>query len=119
MTIIQLNNENTTKVEFTYDSGIPYKEEIRPECEYGDWKEKPDYCLIKMFLCDDELKHFKNKKEIKFTDIHFFKNEIWIYLEDCYAVLNRNDYLENKINENSFVIAFFHNKKHINAWGFS
>jgi hypothetical protein len=74
MTTITLNNENKTQIEFSYDSGIPYKEEIRPECEYGDWKEKPDYCLIKMFLCDDELKHFKNKKEIKFTDIHFIKN---------------------------------------------
>ncbi len=106
------------KIEFSYDSGISYKEEIRPKCEYGDWKEQPDYCLIKMFLCDDELKQFKNKKEIKFTDIHFIKNEIWFDLEDCYSVLNRTDYLENKINENNFLIAFFHNKKHINAWGF-
>ena len=66
MTIIQLNNENKTQVEFTYDNGLPYKKEIRPECEYGDWSEKPDYCLIKMFLCDDEFKHFKNKKFIPY-----------------------------------------------------
>ena len=118
MTTIQLNNENKTQVEFTYDNGIPYKKEIRPAYEYGDWEDYPNIALIKVDFNDKEFSLFQNKQKLKFTEIYFIKNEIWIDLEDCYAVLNRNDYLENKINENSFLIAFFHNKKHINAWGF-
>ena len=79
------------KIEFSYDSGISYKEEIRPKCEYGDWKEQPDYCLIKMFLCDDELKQFKNKKEIKFTDIHFIKIPDCFVTSAFYGIGNRNN----------------------------
>lgn len=115
--ITSLNNKNKTEITFSYDSGIPYKEEIRPEYEYGDWEEKPNFALIKVNFNDKEFIYLKNKEEIKFINIHFIKKNIWIDLEDCYMVIKRNEYLEKKINDSNFVMAFLINNKLINIWG--
>ena len=59
MTIIQLNNENKTQIEFTYDSGIPYKKEIRPAYGYGDWEENNQIVIIKVDFNDKEFSLFQ------------------------------------------------------------
>lgn len=66
MTTIQLNNENKTQVELTYDHGLPYKKAIRPEIEYGNWKEDNSFTLFKINLSNDDLTLFKDKHNIDF-----------------------------------------------------
>lgn len=119
MTAIIANNENKTEFTFSYDSGIPYKKEIRPECDYGDWEDYPTIALIKLNFNDKEISLFNKKEHLKYKEIYFIKNEIWIDLEDCYAVIKRDDYLDKKINNSNFCFAFLHNQKIINTWGFS
>jgi len=119
MTTIQLNNENKTQVEFTYDNGLPYKKAIRPAIHYGEWKKNKNIALIKVDFNDKEFSLFQNKQKLKFTEIYFIKNEIWIDLEDCYVVLKRDEYLDKKINNSDFCFAFLHNEKIINTFGFS
>jgi len=110
---------DNTEFIFNYDSGIPYKKEIRPAYEYGEWEDYPNIALIKINFNDKEFSLFNEKQKLKFIKIYFIKNEIWIDLEDCYAVLKRNDYLNDKINNSDFCFAFLHNEKIINTFGFS
>lgn len=35
------NNKNKTKITFAYDHGLPYKDKVRPNLEYGDWEDEP------------------------------------------------------------------------------
>lgn len=119
MTTMQLVSENKTQIEFSYDSGIPYKEEIRPEYGIGIWKRNSKIKIIKLNFNDKEIRYFKNKNDLKFTHIYFIKNEIWVDLEDCYVVLKRDKELENSINESNFAFSFFHNDSYLTAWGFS
>ena len=61
---IVANNENKTKITFSYDHGLPFKHSIQPEIEYGDWKKHPEKALIKVNLDEEEFNLFKNKQKI-------------------------------------------------------
>ena len=99
MTTIQLNNENKTQVEFTYDNGLPYKKSISPEYEYGNWKKNNQIALIKVKLTDYEISLFKDKNNINLISINGNNDEIWIDLEDVYLVLEGSKYLDKKFEK--------------------
>ena len=79
MTTIELNNKNKTKITFSYDHDLPYKKSIRPDIEYGDWKENTKITLIKINFSDRDYKLFENPHEIEIVGIYEIKNEFWKY----------------------------------------
>ena len=119
MTTIQLNNENKTQVEFTYDNGLPYKKSISPEYEYGNWKENNQIALIQVKLTDYEVSLFEDKNNMVGKSIYGFTDEIWIDLKDVYLVLKNNKYLHNKIENKKFVLVFLNNNEILSSWGYT
>ena len=119
MTTIQLNNENNTQVEFTYDNGLPYKKSIRPEIEYGNWKKNNQIALIKVKLTDYEISLFEDKNNIDLISINGNNNEIWIDLEDVYLVLKGSKFLNKKFQNKKFMFVFFENEKAISSVGYT
>ncbi len=119
MTTIQLNNENKTQVEFTYDNGLPYKKSISPEYEYGNWKKNNEIALFKINLNNEELNLFKDKNNIDFHLIRKINNEIWFDLDDVYLILESNKYLHNKIQNKKFMLVFLENNIAISSLGYS
>ena len=119
MTTIKLNNKNKTEINFSYDNGLPYKKAIRPAIEYGDWKKNPQIALIKVNLSDDEILLFKDIFNINCHRIVGLKNEIWLDLNDVYLVLNANDYLDEKLQTEKFMLAFLKKNEILSSWGFS
>ena len=119
MTIIQLNNENKTQVEFTYDHGLPYKKAIRPEIEYGNWKEDNSFTLLKINLSNDDLLLIKDKHNIECKSITKINKEVWFDLEDVYLVFETNSFLDNKIKNEKFSLIFYENNNWLSSWGFA
>lgn len=115
---MKLNNENKTEVSFEYDNGLPYKERIRPKYKFGKMKSNNNLAGINIYFDKEEFKELNCSNNILFEIVFFITNEIWFDIGKVYVIIKNNDYLENKINENNFLISFFNNKKHINAWGF-
>ena len=81
---IYLDNENKTKITFAYNHGLPYKDKVRPNLEYGDWEDEPYKTLIKINFNDLEMKIFENKNKISIKNINLIDNEFWIDLNDVY-----------------------------------
>ena len=115
---IVANNKNKTKITFSYDHGLPYKDRVRPNLEYGEWKKYPEKALIKVNFNDDEMNFFENKNEIKNSAIYEINNEFWLDLNDVCLINPKNDYLEQKFKEYNIMIAFLHNNKIINGLEF-
>lgn len=118
MTTITLNNENKTQIEFTYNNGLPYKKSIRPEIEYGEWTENENIALIKVKLSENDLSLIKNKNNIKCQRITKVKKELWFDLDDVYLVFETSSYLDKKIAEEKFILAFFNENELFSSWGF-
>ena len=118
MTTIKLNNENKTEINFSYDNGLPYKKAIRPAIEYGDWIDNNKIALIKINLTSEDLKLFSNINNIDFGLIKKIDKEIWFDLSDVYLVLKANTYLDNKIKNMKFMLAFCNNNHCLCSVGF-
>ncbi len=120
MTTMQLNNENKTKVTFEYDNGLPYKKSITPEIEYGEWTENQNIALIKVKLSENDLSLIKNKNNIKCQRITKLKKELWFDLDDVYLVFDTSSYLDKKISEEKFLLAFLNETETelFCSWGF-
>lgn len=58
-------NENKTKITFEYYHGLPYKDRVRPDMEYGIWEEDKTKILLKVYFVDEEMNLFENKQKIK------------------------------------------------------
>ncbi len=112
---IVANNENKTKITFSYDHGLPFKHSIQPKIEYGDWKENPEKILIKVYLNEQEFNLFENKQKILGTSIYTIDNEYWLDLNDVYLIIEKNDYLDKKIQEHNVIIAFLFENVLING----
>ena len=119
MTTIQLNNENKTQVELTYDHGLPYKKAIRPEIEYGNWKEDNSFTLFKINLSNDDLLLIKDKHNIECKSITKINKEVWFDLEDVYLVFETNSFLDGKIKNEKFSLIFYQNNNWLSSWGLS
>jgi hypothetical protein len=117
MTTIELNNQNKTKFNFSYDNDLPYKKSIRPETKYGDWKENPKKALIKIFFSDLDYNLFKNPHKIKGLGTYICGDEIWFDLEDVYLIISLDSYLETKINEKNILLAFIYDNNVISSLG--
>ncbi len=109
------NNKNKTKITFAYDHGLPYKPNIRPTLEYGDWDGHPNQALIKITFDDKDMSLFDNKKEIIINEIYLIQDEYWIDLNDVYLIISRNDYLTNKIDNNNITFVFLFKNEIING----
>lgn len=109
------NNKSKTKITFHYDHGLPYKDKIRPQMEYGDWEEDETKTLIKINFIDEDMKLFEKKDKILGFDNHDLEDEYWIDLEDAYLIIRKDDYLEKRFKEHNVIIAFFHNNKFLNT----
>ena len=79
MTTIELNNKNKTKINFSYEHGLPYKKSIRPDIEYVDWAEYESITLISVFFSKDDL-NLLTKTKINCLEINLIKNEFWFDL---------------------------------------
>lgn len=121
MTTIKLNNENKTEITFSYDNGLPYKKAIRPSIEYGDWSNNKDIMIIKLFLSKQDIALFRDKNNIECLKLNKIQEEIWFDLHDVYLVLSTNLYIDNKIKNKKFILAFLDEEQNniLCSWGFS
>ena len=121
MTTIKLNNENKTEITFSYDNGLPYKKAIRPSIEYGDWSNNKDIMVIKLFLSKQDIALFRDKNNIECLKLNKIQEEIWFDLHDVYLVLSTNLYIDNKIKNKKFILAFLDEEQNniLCSWGFS
>ena len=120
MTTITLNNDNKTQIEFTYNNGLPYKKSIRPDYEYGEWTENQNIALINVKFSENDLSLIKNKNNIKCQRITKLNKELWFDLDDVYLVFESSKYLDDKISEEKFILAFLNETgtELFSSWGF-
>ena len=105
------NNKNKTKITFSYDHGLPYKDKVRPNLEYGDWEDEPHKTLIKINFNDLEMKMFENKNKISIKNINLIDNEFWIDLNDVYLMINYDKKLDQQFDNHNVIFAFLYNNK--------
>ena len=119
MTTIQLNNENKTQVEFTYNHGLPYKKAIRPAIHYGEWKKNKNIALVKVKLSENDLLLIKDKNDIECIGITKINKEVWFDLQDVYLVFDLKPYLEKKLKEGKVLLAFLNENENelFCSWG--
>lgn len=118
MTTIQANNRNKTTFNVSYNHDLPYKKSIRPDMSYGEWIKNRKKLLTKVTLTDIDFSLFKNSfNNINVLGFYVIENEIWIDLEDLYLVMPYNKQIENKIRNNNFILAVYHNDQIVAAFG--
>ncbi len=106
MTTITLNNDNKTQIEFTYNNGLPYKKSIRPSVHYGEWGKNKNIALIKIKLSENDIALIKNKNDIECKKITKINKDLWFDLNDVYLVFESSKYLDDKIQNEKFLLAF-------------
>jgi len=106
MTTITLNNDNKTQIEFTYNNGLPYKKSIRPSVHYGEWGKNKNIALIKIKLSENDIALIKNKNDIECKKITKINKDLCFDLNDVYLVFESSKYLDDKIQNEKFLLAF-------------
>ena len=115
---IVANNENKTKITFSYDHGLPYKDRVRPNLEYGDWEENDKITIIVVKFSDEEYCLFSNPNDIEILNAHQIKNEYWIDLNDIYLVMPINKQLQQAFQTNKFLFAFMYKNNLLASAGY-